>query len=143
MKLKDCSDNDKRKELVKEFYSSLPHRTNHIPTSTELRSWMAAKQDICQVYKWHKLEYPVIWCWEPSWGWSYGSWIYNYLCNQFLSPLNFVSSNPSQARLLDTTLCYKVGQWLVTGQWFSLGTPLFSTNKTDLHPNSEIFEVFL
>jgi hypothetical protein len=24
---------------------------------------------------------------EPSWSWSYGSWIYNYLCNQFLSPL--------------------------------------------------------
>jgi len=23
----------------------------------------------------------------PSWSWSYGSWIYNYLCNQCLSPL--------------------------------------------------------
>jgi hypothetical protein len=23
----------------------------------------------------------------PSWPWSYGSWIYNYLCNQCLSPL--------------------------------------------------------
>ena len=22
----------------------------------------------------------------PSWSWSYGSWIYNYLCNQYLSP---------------------------------------------------------
>jgi len=22
-----------------------------------------------------------------SWSWSYGSWIYNYLCNQCLSPL--------------------------------------------------------
>jgi len=22
-----------------------------------------------------------------SWPWSYGNWIYNYLCNQFLSPL--------------------------------------------------------
>jgi len=21
----------------------------------------------------------------PSWSWSYGSWIYNYLCNQCLS----------------------------------------------------------
>jgi len=31
-------------------------------------------------------------CWAfcskgPSWPWSYGSWIYNYLCNQCLSPL--------------------------------------------------------
>jgi hypothetical protein len=23
----------------------------------------------------------------PSWAWSYGGWIYNYLCNQCLSPL--------------------------------------------------------
>jgi len=23
----------------------------------------------------------------PSWSWSYGSWIYNYLCNQCISPL--------------------------------------------------------
>jgi len=23
----------------------------------------------------------------PSWSWSYGNWIYNYLCNQCLSPL--------------------------------------------------------
>jgi len=23
----------------------------------------------------------------PSWLWSYGSWIYNYLCNQYLSAL--------------------------------------------------------
>jgi len=23
----------------------------------------------------------------PSWSWSYGSWIYNSLCNQYLSPL--------------------------------------------------------
>jgi len=23
----------------------------------------------------------------PTWSWSYGSWIYNYLCNQCLSPL--------------------------------------------------------
>jgi hypothetical protein len=23
----------------------------------------------------------------PSWSWSYGSWIYDYLCNQCLSPL--------------------------------------------------------
>jgi hypothetical protein len=29
----------------------------------------------------------------PSWSWSYGSWIYNYLCNQCLSPLQIVSSN--------------------------------------------------
>jgi len=24
---------------------------------------------------------------RPSLSWSYGSWIYNYICNQYLSPL--------------------------------------------------------
>jgi len=27
------------------------------------------------------------WLKGPSWSWSHGSWIYNYLCNQFLSTL--------------------------------------------------------
>ena len=31
------------------------------------------------------------------WSWSYGSWISIYLCNQCLSPLKVVSSNPVQA----------------------------------------------
>ena len=29
-----------------------------------------------------------------SWSWSYGSWIYNYLCNWCISPLKVVSLNP-------------------------------------------------
>jgi hypothetical protein len=33
--------------------------------------------------------------------------------------------------VLDTTLCDKVHQWLATGWWFSLGTPV-SSNKTGL-----------
>jgi hypothetical protein len=32
-----------------------------------------------------------------------------------------------------TTLCDKVCQWLATGRWFSPGTPVSSTNKTDCH----------
>ena len=31
-----------------------------------------------------------------------------------------------------------VDQWLATGQWFSPGTPVFSTNKTDCHDIAEI-----
>jgi len=27
------------------------------------------------------------WTKGPSFSWSYGSWIYNYICNQCLSPL--------------------------------------------------------
>ena len=40
--------------------------------------------------------------------------------------------------VLDTTLCDKVCQWLAAGQWFSLGTPVSSTNKTDCHDITEI-----
>ena len=37
-----------------------------------------------------------------------------------------------------TTLCDQVCQWLATGQWFSTGTSVSSTNKTDLHDITEI-----
>jgi len=40
--------------------------------------------------------------------------------------------------VLDTTLCDKVRQLLATGRWFSLGTPVSSTNKTDRHDITEI-----
>ena len=36
------------------------------------------------------------------------------------------------------TLCDKVCQWLVTGRWFSAGTPVASTNKTDRHDITKI-----
>jgi hypothetical protein len=39
--------------------------------------------------------------------------------------------------VLHTTLCDKVCQWLVTGRWFSPGTPVSSTNKTDCHNITE------
>ena len=40
--------------------------------------------------------------------------------------------------VLDTTLCDKVCQRLVTGPWFSLGTEVSSNNKTDHHDITEI-----
>ena len=40
--------------------------------------------------------------------------------------------------VLDTTLCDKVCQWLVTGRWFSSGTPVSSTNKTNHHDITKI-----
>jgi len=36
-------------------------------------------------------------CMRPSW--SYGSWVYNYLCNQCLSPLKLWVSNPSHGEV--------------------------------------------
>ena len=40
--------------------------------------------------------------------------------------------------VLDTTLCDKVCQWFAASCWFSLGTLIDSTNKTDLHDTTEI-----
>jgi len=40
--------------------------------------------------------------------------------------------------VLDTTICDKVCQWIVVGQWFSPGTPVSSTKKTDRHDITEI-----
>jgi len=40
--------------------------------------------------------------------------------------------------VLDTTLSDKVFQWLAAGRWFFPGTPVSSTNKTDLHDITEI-----
>ena len=49
-----------------------------------------------------------------SWSWSYGSWIYNYLCNQCLLPLKLWVRIPF------------------------IGTPISSINKTDRHDITEI-----
>ena len=50
------------------------------------------------------------------WSWLFDGWICNYLCNQFLLP-----------RMLWV--------WI---QWFSLGTLISSTNKTNFHDITEI-----
>ena len=73
-------------------------------------------------------------CKGLSWSWSHGSWIYNYLCNQCLSPLMLWVQIPLRWGVLDTTLC-DICQWLVTGLWFS---PVPSTNKIDRHDITEI-----
>ena len=66
------------------------------------------------------------------WSWSYGSWIYNCLCNQWLTPLALWVRIALRRGVLDTTL------WLLTGQWFSPGTPVSFTNKRDRHDITEI-----
>ena len=53
------------------------------------------------------------------WSWSFGSWIYNYTCNQCLLPPKLESC--SWWGVLGTTLFDQVCQWLVTAQWFSPG----------------------
>jgi hypothetical protein len=70
--------------------------------------------------------------------WSYGSWIYNYLCNQCLSPLMLWVQILLRRGVHGTAWCDKDCQWLVTGRWFSPGTLVSSTNKTDHHDIAEI-----
>ena len=70
--------------------------------------------------------------------WLYDSWIYNFLCNQCLSPLKLWVRTCSWLGVLDTIFCDKVCQWLATGQWYSLVIPVSSTNKTDHHDITEM-----
>ena len=52
--------------------------------------------------------------------WSNGNWIYNYLCNQCLSPIRWRVRIPLMARCTRyNILCDKVSQWLAAGWWFS------------------------
>jgi hypothetical protein len=61
---------------------------------------------------------------------------HDYLCNQCLSQLMLWVRISIRARC--TTLCDKVCHWLATGQWFSPGSPVSSTNKTDRYDITEI-----
>ena len=63
-------------------------------------------------------------------------WIYNYLCNQCLSPLMLWVGISIRARC--TTLCDEVCQWLATGWLLSQVPPVSSTNETDRHDIAEI-----
>ena len=54
-----------------------------------------------------------------------GSWIYNYLCNQCLSPLTLRVGIPLRRGVLNTTLCDQVCPWLTVGRWFSPGTRIW------------------
>jgi len=73
-----------------------------------------------------------------SWSWSYGNGIYNYLCNQCLSPLTLWVLSSFRLGVLYITLCDKVCQPLAAGQCFSPGTPVSSPIKTDRHDITEI-----
>ena len=59
------------------------------------------------------------------------------ICNQCLSPQTLWVRNPLKRGVLDAKLCDKVCQTLA-GRWFSPGTPVSSTNKTDRHDIPEM-----
>ena len=80
----------------------------------------------CQVNLFFRGEITIDDVERPSLAWSYGSWIYNYICNQCLSPLKLWVRIPLRRGVIYTKLCDKVYQWLTTGRWFS---PVSSTNR--------------
>jgi hypothetical protein len=110
---------------------------------TNMLRWSIKRKNTAHKTKKECLEY-MLWNNEhhtivgPSWSWEYGSWIYNYQCNQWLSLLTLWVQIPLRRGVLDTTLCGKVCQWLATGRWFSPGTPVSFTNKTDRHHTTGI-----
>ena len=77
---------------------------------------------------------------EEGMSWSYGSWIYNYLCNHCLSPLTLQVRIPLRRGVLDTTLCDIVCQWLaqVCGFLRVPGTLISSNNNTDHYNITEV-----
>ena len=90
---------------------------------------------ICH-YKNNRFVPPHISARGPSCPWSYGSWIYNYLCNQCLSPLMLWV--PMSIRARCTTICDNMCHWLATDRWFSPGPPVSSTKKSYLHDIADI-----
>ena len=60
------------------------------------------------------------------------------VCSPFLSALKLWVRIMLRQGVLNTTLCDKVCQWLVASSWFSMGTLVSSTNKTDRHDIAEI-----
>ena len=73
----------------------------------------------------------------PSWSWLYDTWIYNYLCNLWLSPLTFEFHSGEVYSMQHYVIKFV---WLAAGQWLSLGTPVSPTNKTETRYSWNIFE---
>jgi hypothetical protein len=61
------------------------------------------------------------------------TYIYSYAISAYYQKRCEFESR-SWRGVIDTTLCDRI----VTGRWFSLGTPVSSTNKTSRHDISEI-----
>ena len=74
----------------------------------------------------------------PSWPWSYSSWIYNYLCNQCQSLLKLWVRTPFMTKCPRKNIMWSSLLVTCDRSWFSLGTPVSSTNKTDRRDMTEI-----
>ena len=69
-----------------------------------------------------------------SWFWSKTKIVNLHPFHMEKHPNKYIKVRTRSWRsVLDTTLCDKVCQWLATGWWFSQGTPVPSSNKTERH----------
>ena len=112
---------------VRLWSTNLSPLVEHTPQSacgaqTSVRLWSTSGLRVTLSYlvlmDWCLNYYPNrgVWIWSSNivfkWSrrpsWSYGSWIYNYLCNQCLSPLMLWVRIPLRRGVLDTTLCDNV-----------------------------------
>jgi hypothetical protein len=80
------------------------------------------------VYHNRKINKKIHQSYGPSWPWSYGSWIYNYQCNQCLSPLMLwvrISIRAKCRTLYTYWLCMRVMTLLFSTRYqlFSEATP--------------------
>ena len=120
---------EKKKMLLNFCISKLTFSLNEwyvVKCNQTLQEWSLKKFRLVQTWSWFSM------CREgPSWPWSYGCWItyeisaYHHWCCKFKS---------WSGRGVQHYVC----QWLATGQWFSPGPLVSSTNKTDCHDITEI-----
>ena len=79
------------------------------------------------------------------WSWSYGSWIYNYQCNQWLSPLMLWDRILFRRCILDTCLSVTCDRSVVFSGYFRFPLPIkptatiklkycWNTRNHNLHP---------
>jgi hypothetical protein len=73
-----------------------------------------------------------------SWSWSYGTNVVEFTTTSAYHHYSCEFESRSWRGILDTKLCDKVCQWLAKGRWFSPGTTISTTNKTDRHDITEI-----
>ena len=73
----------------------------------------------------------------PLWPWSYGSWTYNYLCNQWPSPLMLWVRISIRVRDVQHYVIKFVIDLRQVGGFLRV-LPVSSTNKTDRHDITEI-----
>jgi hypothetical protein len=76
--------------------------------------------------------------WATCMVWNMAVAVQSFKYWNILTPLTLRVRTPLRRGVFDTTLCDKVCQWHAAGRWFSPGTPVSSTNKTNGHDKTDI-----